>query len=279
MTIIPLKDRKSRIDDISKMILPEMAPEQLRLLGVSVKDIAEGNLHDAFANNAAGIEVIKLIHHRSNAIKHNQNDLYAIRSRPEALSQLNLVINNCDIFMKLGQKLLSELPPNTPMSESIYELIDKLVTTSVQIGYSAGSNDTCALLDRYTNSGHKATISTPKNAGDAKAKISLQVGVLVADMAKYVYQHKDLKSAPKTLLAEAIQTRLLSFTMQGNNKNIPALQQYANRCPAYSSINNWIKPVAKPKNSNKLPKPSLDKVINELTVAFKDQAIKRTLSQ
>ena len=278
MTIIPLKDRKSRIDDISKMILPEMAPDQLRLLGISVKDIAEGNLHDAYQNAAAGIETVKLIHQRATAIKINQNDLYADRSSVEQPSQLNLVLDNCDIFIQLKQILRSKLPPNDPSNEPIYQLIDKLTLTSIQIGYSAGSNDTCALLDRYTNSGHKATVYTPKNAGDAKAKISLQVGVLVADMAEYVYQHKDLKSAPKTLLAEAIQTRLLSFAMQGNNKNIPALQQYANRCPAFSSINNWIKPVAKPKNPTKLPKPTLDKIVSELKVAFKGKKKKKRLS-
>jgi hypothetical protein len=278
MTIIPLKDRKSRIDDMSKMILPEMAPDQLQQLRISVKDIVEGNLHDAYQNDAAGIEVIKLIHRRATSLKTKQNDLYADRSSINQPSQLNLALDNCDIFMQLAQLLFSRLPPNDPRNEPIYQLIDKLTLTGIQIGYSTGSNDACALLDRYTDSGYKSKVSTPKKAGDANASKTKNLKHLVILMANYIYQHEDLKAAPKPLLAEAIYTRITNFSKQGNNKNIEALKKFNDRKPAESSITSWLKPVKKPKNLDKLAKPSLLRLMNELELVFKNQKINKHLS-
>ncbi|MCL1140887.1 hypothetical protein [Shewanella pneumatophori] len=278
MTIIPLKDRKSRIDDMSKMILPEMAPDQLKLLGISVQDIAEGNSHDAYQNDASGIELIRLVRRRAKAIKTKQNDLYADRSSINQPSQLDLVLDNCDVFKLLIQKLWKILPPDEPYNWPVYQLLYQLFFNIFHIAYPAGSNDTCALLDRYTDSGYKSIVSTPKKAGDTNANKTKSIKHLVISMANHIYQHEHLIAAPKILLAEAIHTRITNFSKEGDNMNIDVLTKFVERKPAESSIGSWLKPIKKPKNSDKLPKPSLHRLVNELEIAFKNQKINKHLS-
>ncbi|MGL6124049.1 MAG: hypothetical protein ACRC1W_13815, partial [Shewanella sp.] len=80
------RDRQARIDDVSKMILPEMVPEQLKLLGLSVADIALGDLNQTQARVAPGLESIKLVHSRARQIKEGNRHLYGDRSTTDGPS-------------------------------------------------------------------------------------------------------------------------------------------------------------------------------------------------
>lgn len=273
MTIIPLNDRKSRIDDMSKMILPEMAPDQLKLLGISIQDIAEESSLDVYQHDTSGIELIRLVYRRANAIKIKKNDLYGDRSSIEQPSQLDLVLANCDVFKNLTQKLWKILPPDEPCNEPVYQLLHQLFFNIFHIAYPAGSNDTCALLDRYANAGYNSKVNTPKKAGDTNANKTKNIKQLVTSMAHHIYQHEHLKAAPKSLLAEAIYIRITNFSKEGDNKNIEILKKFADRKPTESSIDSWLKPIKKPKNLDKLPKPSLHRLMDELELIFNNQKI------
>ncbi|MGL5390933.1 MAG: hypothetical protein ACRDA8_06030, partial [Shewanella sp.] len=99
------RDKQARIDDISKMILPEMVPDQLQALGLSVADIATGDLEQTQSRVAPGIGCVKLIHARARQIKRRNHDLFGDRSTSGAPSQLQLVIENGDIFMQQANAL------------------------------------------------------------------------------------------------------------------------------------------------------------------------------
>lgn len=274
---LPETDKKFRINDISKMILPEMVPEQLQLLGITKNDISNGCFEEACQKEAPGLEKIKLINERARSIKAKNNDLYAEFSTKEKPSQLCLVIENSDIFMYQAKQLLGLLP-NTPKNEPIYKIVDQLIETATMVGYSTGSNDSFALTDRYTNSGYNTSVTKPQSGGKSKAQKSENVKTLVNEMARHIYQDENLCAAPKKMLAEAIQKRLADFSIQGNNKAIPALLQFTNRTPEYNSIMKWLKPMKQPKNAIPTPKPSLERIIVELKTAFKPQRIKKHLN-
>lgn len=271
------RDRQARIDDISKMILPEMVPEQLKLLGLSVADITLGDLNQIQACVAPGIESIKLMHARARQIKEDNCHLYGDRSTTDGPSQLQLVIENCDIFMQQANALSSLIPPEEPSYEPIYKLIDRLVETTLHLAYFADSNDSLALTDRYTNTGYDTKVIKPQKGGKTKAQKTEKVKALVNEMARHIYQHDDLSNTPKKLLAEAIQRRLAEFSAEGNNNTLPALMQFVNRTPEYLSIMKWLKPIKPVKSVNSL-KPSLARLSNELNAAFKSQIITQRLN-
>ncbi|OEG73876.1 hypothetical protein BEL05_15620 [Shewanella colwelliana] len=274
---LPEKDKQARINDISKMLLPEMVPDQLRLLGLSEADIGLGDLAQTRAQSAAGIELVKLLNKRAQTIKERQSALYASRSTSKHPSQLELVLDNIEIFMQQASTLTALLS-SQPTNEPIFALVDRLIETSIQIGYSAGSNDSLALTDRYTNSGYKTSVTKPQSGGRAKAKAIDPMKALVCDMACHVYNHQELLSASKDMLAEAIHTRLSGFSNIGTNENIPMLKKFAHGCPEHESIKRWIKVIKKNKSLPKPPKPSLDRLVEELKATYKNKAIKKSLN-
>ncbi|MGL5360601.1 MAG: hypothetical protein ACRDBI_12935, partial [Shewanella sp.] len=140
----------------------------------------------------------------------------------------------------------------------------------------AGSNDSLALTNRYTNTGYDTQVIKPQKGGKTKAQKFEQVKALVDEMALHIYQHDDLSNAPKKLLAEAIQKRLADFSAQGNNNTLPALMQFVNRSPEYHTIMNWLKPIRRTKSVTSF-KPSLERLSKELNTVFKSQAIKQRL--
>lgn len=274
---LPKKDKQARTSDIRKMLLPEMVPEQLKLLGISEADIGNDNLTKARTHVAPGIESIKLLFRRASAKKESQNDLYAGRSTSKNPTQLDLVLENINIFEQQRAALLKQLPPNESANELTYEIFDRLIETVLQIGYSTGSNDSLALTDRYTNSGYMNLATKPQSGGDAKAKAIDPMKALVRNMAIHIYQHKDLQCASKDMLAEAIHTRLVEFSDSGDNRNIPILKKFTNSSPKHGSIKCWLKPITKPKILSKPPKPSLNRLIDELKTVYKSQVIKKEL--
>lgn len=273
---LPEKDKQARINDINKMLLPEMVPDQLRLLGLSEASFGSESLTQTRAQSAAGIEWVKLLNKRAKTIKEREDALYANRSTHNQPSQLDLVLDNIDIFMQQANAL-TELLTSQPSHEPIFVLVDRLIETSIQIGYSAGSNDSLALTDRYTNSGYQSSVTKPQCGGKTKAKAIEPMKTLVCDMASHIYVHPNFLSASKDMIAEAIHTRLIEFSKRGTNRSIPTLRKFANGSPEYESIKRWINTVKKPKSSSKPSKPSLNRLVDELEMVYTPKIIKEFL--
>lgn len=278
MNIIPLSDRQARIKDIHKMLLPEMVPDQLMLLGLTEADFGPLTLTKVRAHPAPGISLLTLLKQRANAVKAAKIALYSTRSSNVRPSQLDLLLDNLTIFEKQKSELLKRLPPGVLANEAAYQLIDRLIETTLQIGYSAGSNDSLALTDRYTDFGYDKKVSVPQSGGNCKASKAKPVKALVYEMANHIYQHNDLLCATKSKLAEAIHSRFVEFSDTANkNMDIEALQNFPNGAPEHDTIKGWLKQIKKPQSPSKQPKPSLKRLIVELKTAYKPQTMKQAL--
>jgi hypothetical protein len=274
---LPKKDKQARVNDIKKMLLPEMVPEQLLLLGLSVTDVCEGSLEHARLSEAPGMATIMLSNSRARVIKSTKAALYAERSSSEKPSSIDLLIENTDRFIHQTASLESLFTAGESSNELIYRYFDRMIETAFHIGYSAGSNDALALTDRYTNSGYQSKVTQPQQGGKSKANAIDPVKNLVCDMANHIYQNQRLSNTPKPMLTEVIYNILRDFSQYADNKNIPSLLKFADRTPEQSTIKAWIKNIKKPNNLLKLPKPSLTVVKEALKSSYTMTTIKKAL--
>ncbi|WP_088212308.1 hypothetical protein [Shewanella sp. Shew256] len=272
MAVMPKNVKKARICDLKNMILPEMAPDQLRILGVKLEDFYPDNLADTQASNAGGIELIKLLERRTNELQRLGSELY-VHKNHHSSSQIELVQQNIHVFMTQCMTLLKLASPSIPESEPYYKIIDRLVETAVYIGYYAGSNDTLALTDRYTDLGFEAYVTRTQAGGQGKASKTICLKELVIEMANCIYLDPDCVAASKENVAEAIYWIIRDFSAKGANKGISALLKFSDRHPEQHTIYNWIKTITKPVNRLKTPKPSLAVIKAKLKRSFTDKQI------
>ncbi|QSX37567.1 hypothetical protein [Shewanella sedimentimangrovi] len=277
MTVLPRKDKEARIKDIANMILPELVPDQLQLLGIADSDIDITGFAEARNHSTPGMALLQLTKHRADAIIAKGSKLYAPKSQDRE-SQLDYVNENSNILMRQWARLTHLLTHTSPNNQAILRLIDLIIESSVLAGYYAGSNDMLALTDRYVDSGYNASVAKPQKGGQAKAKVTEPVKILVQDMANFVYQEPNLASTTKATLAEAIVQVLQDFSATGNNKSIPALKKFPNRAPELDTVNKWIKSVVKPSNTSSKPKASLAVVTAKLKAAYTTRQIAASLA-
>lgn len=277
MTVLPRTTKNDRINDLKQMILPEMVPEQLRMLDVTLTDFYTDSLANAQASDAGGIELIRLIERRTNLILNRGNELYANKSHLSP-SQVELVSQNINVFMTQCQTLSELIPPSAPKNESFYKVIDRLIETALYIGYYAGSNDTLALTDRYTDSGYRATVTQTQKGGQAKAQPTNALKDLVIEMANHLYRDPNLISTPKVTVTKAIYEVLQNYSSKGDNNKHPSLVKFTNRVPECHTLNKWLKNITKPVNELKQPKPSLSLVKAKLSKAFTEHIITTKLN-
>ncbi|MBO1271964.1 hypothetical protein J3L11_09960 [Shewanella sp. 4t3-1-2LB] len=277
MTVMPRTVKNARINDLKQMILPEMVPDQLKILGVTLAHFYADTLANAQASEAGGIELIKLIERRTNLLLSRGNELYANKSHSSP-SQIELVGQNINIFMTQCSALFKFVPPSLHQNEPIYQLIDRLVETAVYIGYYAGSNDTLSLTDRFTDSGYHATVTQTQKGGQAKARPINVLKDLVIEMANHLYLAPRFISTPKVMVVDAIYEVLQNYSSKGDNKKHPALVKFPNRVPEHNTLHKWLKPITKPTNTLKQPRPSISLVKAELSKAFTVQKITSKLN-
>ncbi len=198
---IPKKDKSQRIQDIKKVLLPELMPDQMHLLGVeqSIKDSYQKTLTQA----APGMELVKRLNFNANKIQEEGIELYKERKSDSHPTQLQLVINNCDIFMQQAAQLMEQLEPEP--NEHLLKLVDRLIETALHVGYFAGSNDSFAITDRYVNAGYETKVTKPQNAGLKKSESTNPLKELVKIMTNYIYSNPEIGGNSKPSIAEAIQ--------------------------------------------------------------------------
>lgn len=275
MTVMPRTVKNARINDLKQMILPEMVPDQLKMLGVTLADFYDDNLADVQASDAGGIELIELLKRRAQQLINSGESLYTNRERTSP-TQIEWVIKNIHLIQCIP---LSQLAPDTqPERIHFHNIINQLIETAVYIGYYAGSNDTLALTDRYTNSGYQATVTQTQKGGRAKAQPTNALKDLVIEMANYLYRDPRFISTPKVMVVDAIYEVLQNYSSKGDNKKHPALVKFPNRVPEHNTLNKWLKPITKPANTLKQPRPSISLVKAELSTAFTVQKITSKLN-
>ncbi|MCH1931498.1 hypothetical protein L9G16_15035 [Shewanella sp. A25] len=272
MTVMPRSVKDARINDLKNMILPEMVPDQLKLLGVTLEDLYPDNFADAQASAVSGLEVLKLIERRTNLLQRKTDGLYATKTQMIP-TQLDWIIENTTQLMKACSSLPQLAPPAQPENEPFYRLLDQAIERAIYIGYYAGSNDTLALTDRYTNSGFEASVTRTQAGGKGKAQKTISLKQLVIDMANFIYCDPDCIAAPKKIIAEAIHLIIRNFSKKGNNKEIPSLLKFSDRHPEQHTIDSWLKTVIKPVNRLKKTRPSLAVIKAKLTASFTDKKI------
>ncbi|MDN5369542.1 MAG: hypothetical protein PWP74_850 [Shewanella sp.] len=211
MTVMPRTVKNARINDLKQMILPEMVPDQLKMLGVTLADFYDDNLADVQASNAGGIELIKLLERRAKQLINSGEGLYTNRKRTSP-TQIEWVIKNIHLLQSIP---LSQVAPTAqPERQHFHNVINQLIETAVYIGYYAGSNDTLALTDRFTDSGYRATVTQTQKGGQAKARPTNALKDLVVEMANHLYHDPHFISTPKF-------TRKCSVKRRRILKNIP----------------------------------------------------------
>jgi hypothetical protein len=276
---IPLKVKKNRVDDIKRILLPEMVSAQLKLVDETFSEEVPNQLELIKDSNSPGMGIITLVGARANELRASGNELYADRASDHQPTQVGLVIENTDIFIRQAEDLHYQL--TAVIKEAGLEalaLADRIIETAFHIGYYAGSNDSLAITDRYTNSGYTAKVTQPQKGGQSKAKAIEPVKKLVHDMASHIYQNQSLSSTPKAMLVEAIDSLLREFSQKGGNNNIPSLIKFASRSPEPQTLMAWVKGIKKPKNLHQPPKPSLAVVMQTLKSTYTMQAIKSALN-
>lgn len=275
---IPLKVKMNRVDDIKRILLPEMVSEMLKLVDDTFSEEEQNRLDLIKGSDAPGIGIIKLVGTRANEVRSSGNELYAERASKHQPSQLGLVIDNTNIFMRQAETLHHQL--TAVIKEGGVEAlkqVDIIIETVFHIGYYAGSNDSLAITDRYTNAGYTTKVTQPQRGGQSKAKAIDPVKQLVCEMANHIYQNQSLSNTPKLMLGGAIYSLLRGFSQKGDNKNIPSLIKFVSRSPEHATINSWLKGIKKPNNLLQPPKPSLSAVQQALNTAYTMQKIKSAL--
>lgn len=273
---IPATVKYSRSSDLTRVLLPEMVTEQLELVGEALSEEIPNQLNFIKDCKNPGMEFLLLIGARAHRLRQSGCELFADRASKRNPSQLGLVIDNTDIFVKQASALLSLL--EGPIAEEVLSQVDRIIETSFYLGYYAGSNDSLAITERYTNLGYAAAVDKPQQGGLAKANAVEPLKILVCDMANHIYGTPNLSNTPKSMLAKAIDAILIDFSKHGDNKNIPSLIKFSARSPEATTLHSWLKAIKKPDNLKHQPKPSFVVVRQALNSAYSMQKIKKALN-
>ncbi|MBB1475853.1 hypothetical protein [Shewanella sp. SG41-3] len=276
---IPKNVKLTRLNDIKKILLPEMVIEQLKLVDETFSEEIPNQLDRVKNSDFPGIEIVKLIGSRAHKVRASGDELYAERASEHQPSQLGLVVDNTVIFMKQSKALLHRVNATSKEHDpQLLLLIDRVIETAFYLGYYAGSNDSLALTDRYTNTGYITKVTQPQKGGQSKAKATDPLKKLVRDMASSIYENQRLSNTTKLILVEAINYLLADFSQKGDNNQIPSLIKFASRAPEPDTIKAWIKDIKKPNNLAKSPKSTLAEVKTALKSAYTTKKIEKLLN-
>ena len=273
--MIPDLEKRKRIKDISKVLIPELIPDQLRQLGIT-EFCGEGDKLSKLVSNAGqGINFINLLLERSQNIA-KRGGLYSDIETIEQPSQLSYTICALNLFMKEATLLTLHYPVNDSKNAELYARIDRLTYLAICAGYFSGHNDALAVTDRHTNAGYAEKVLKPQSGGKAKSSKYKSLRDLTIKIANHIYRNESIGKVSKPLLAEAIHTLISDFSSK--NSNIKPLQIFQDGCPEISTIEAWLKPIKKIKKENNLKKPSLNKLIENIKKDFPNKEIKKLLN-
>lgn len=272
--MLPKKELKMRTEDIKYVLIPELIPDQLRLLGITDFDGEGDEFNKARLDSAQGIEWIKLLINRVEKVL-QEGGLYKDRETFTQASQLSYVKEALSRFMQQATFLNDYFPIENPANANLYSILDRLTFLALSAGYFAGNNDALAITDRYVNFGYQEKVTKPQSGGHAKSKKTEPIKKLVTKIAEYSFSHESLHKIPKSLLAEAIYELINDFV--NKNHNTAALKTFKNNSPEVSTIDKWLKPIKKQKIKSNLETPSQNKTLELLKKEFPNKVIKNFL--
>ncbi|MBO1270844.1 hypothetical protein J3L11_04165 [Shewanella sp. 4t3-1-2LB] len=275
MTVIPKKAQENRLEDIHKVLLPELVPDQLKLLGVK-EPIHEGTtLHQAQSEQIKGLALVQLLLERMQSIV-KSGALYKDRESSAHRCQLKVACDNIDLFWRQLRLLNHRYPEDNEDYQELYGHLDKAFELLIYAGYYAGSNDALAITDRYANAGYKTTVENTLSAGLKKSAKFTPIKNLVIEMAEYLLIRSDSLVVKKSHAMKAIEFILESFSKQPEHKELPALLPYPRRYPSTKTIEKWVATVPANTKRDKRPK-NANEVLKLLQDRFTDAFIMEKL--
>jgi hypothetical protein len=269
--LINEKEAAEQLVELKKMLLPEMVPDKLKYLNVGQPE-GHDDLFKVLESSTPGTGLIELLGKRIEKAYKFGSTLVDNQSHE------NTELGNLNDNILIICKQLMHFSKVIEINEQNNTILENIITTAITIGYTAGSHDMKANLERHGAKGYKSSIITPKKAGDKKSEQSKNVKELVSKMVDSIRSHPILGVVENPLLSNAISTVIYKFKEKGNNKDIAALKNFKNNFPEERTILIWIKKDYKEseKNSN-LRQPTLNKIEKELVKVFPEKSIKKIL--
>jgi len=270
--LINEKEVAEQLIELKKMLLPEMVPDKLKYLNVGQPE-GHDDLFKVLESSTPGTGLIELLGKRIEKAYKSGSNLVDNQSHE------NTELGNLNDNILIICKQLKQYSSVQEVNELSYTLIENILTTAITIGYTAGSHDMRANLERHGAKGYKSSITTPKKAGDKKSEQSKNVKKLVYKMADSIRDHPTLCTDNKTL-SFAISSLIYKFKEKGNNRNMVSLKNFKDNCPDVRTVRTWLNENYKEDNKNyKLRKPALNRLEKELEKLFSMKSIKKILTQ
>lgn len=266
------KEAAEQLIELKKMLLPEMVPDKLKYLNVGQPE-GYDDLFKVHKSSTPGTGLIELLGKRIEKAYESGSTLV------DNLSNENTELGNLNDNILIICKQLKQFSAVSEVNELSYTLLEHIITTAITIGYTAGSHDMKANLERHGAKGYKSSITTPKKAGDSKSERSANVKKLVNNMADSIRDHPTLCTDNKTL-SFAISSLIYKFKEKGNHRNMLSLKNFKDNCPDVRTVRTWLNESYKVDNKNyKLRKPALNRLEKELEKLFPMKSIKKILIQ
>ncbi|WP_035387160.1 hypothetical protein [Ferrimonas senticii] len=245
--------------DLENMLFPEMVPDLIHSLGCTLPEDDSNMLNQLAKAEFRGFKVLELLSSSCNTVQAKSDHPEELDFIQQHLSQLKAQITD-----------LSQGPITRAQ-------ISELIELTFWAGYHAGAHDTRTILQRHHHNGFQQSTIHSRAAGRSSAERYHAVDTLITSIASYIQARQDsIGKITRKRLTAAIHELLQEFAAINDHKQLPALQQYLNRCPSYDTIEKRLK--AHQWQPSIEGKPvSLDKIKQEISAAFSHETIRSLL--
>lgn len=236
---LPKKEKTSQLDDVKKMLLPEMVPNLLKSLGINSPSDENNALHRLDSVEYKGLELLKILEGRiPKCIKHGSPESVLV-NKVSYPTEISTVQDNLDIIGK--QLSLMKQHIETSNDNFNWKLFYGVIETAIFIGYYSGAHDMKAPIERHANSGFISSVLKPQAGGEKTASKYIPTHNLITAMADFVMNSKVDGKISRTTLVSGIFIVMKEFASIETNRTLLALQPFHSRYPSEKFISEHLK--------------------------------------
>lgn len=237
---LPKSEILSQIDDIKRMLLPEMLPYKLHALGIPMP-VGENNaLYRLHVANYKGLELLRVLEGRIPKCLRNGSPESVVINDVSYQTEISILKDHLNTIGRQLKELQLSLNPNEGKDFN-WNLFYNIIETAILTGYFAGAHDMKTPTERHANSGFIQKVLIPQAGGKKTATRTIPVQNLITAMADFVMMGDIDGKVTKSALVDSIFNTIKDFSKKGNNLDLPALIVFPERFPSSKFINKYLK--------------------------------------